>query len=180
MRSDGGLPGPFNAWFYLPEPVAEAHDQLGQVQRFSTAHLPKDLKEIAILTVGVHFRCSVESWAHARVAEKAGVDAAVIAALVAGTPPPFPEQRGGDDAGAAQRVIHSFVSELLATNRVSDESYGAAFIALGKSHEAMAELAGSVGHCKHTAPRPLPPHPAHTPPPLPPQLDFWGPVCLRD
>ena len=146
VMTNGGLPGPFNAWFYMPAEVAEAHAALGNAQRFAGTSLDKKLKEVAILLTGVHFRQSVEVWAHARVAKKAGVADGVIESIAALDPAPPFEQLHGEDMGGRMRLVHEFTAELLQSNRVSDAAYAAAKGAVGGTDEAMVELVQSIAH----------------------------------
>lgn len=112
----GGLRGPFNAWVQAPR-IGARLAGLGVALRYETS-LERNLTELAILTVGSHFRAEFEWWAHSRMARRHGVDEDVIAALAAGEEPAF-----GDDR---QRLVHQVASELARTGRLSEATHEAA------------------------------------------------------
>lgn len=113
VGEDGGLRGPFNAWVHAPG-VGSRLAALGATLRYGTS-LDRNLVELAILTVGSHFRAEFEWWAHTPMARRHGVSEDVIAALGAGRDPAF------DDAG--QRAVHQVASELVRTGRLSDATH---------------------------------------------------------
>jgi 4-carboxymuconolactone decarboxylase len=75
----GGVKGPFQALITSPELCARV-EQLGVFVRFECS-VPMRLRELAILCVGHHWKAAYEWFAHAPIAEKQGVPAAVIAAI---------------------------------------------------------------------------------------------------
>lgn len=105
----GGLHGPFNAWVQAPK-VGARLAALGLALRYETS-LERNLIELAILTVGSHFRAEFEWWAHSEMARRHGVSEDVITALAAGREPAFESDR--------ERVVHQVASELVTTGRVS-------------------------------------------------------------
>jgi 4-carboxymuconolactone decarboxylase len=109
----GGLRGPFNAWVYAPR-IGSWLAGLGGALRYGTS-LDRDLVELAILTVGSHFRAEFEWWAHTPMARRHGVSEEVIAALGAGRDPVFDDAR--------QRAVHQVASELVRTGRLSDATH---------------------------------------------------------
>jgi 4-carboxymuconolactone decarboxylase len=78
----GGLIGPFNAFVHAPE-IGRRLLSLGGHLRFGTS-IERRLTEVAICTVGAHWRSEFEFWAHAPIAIEHGVDGAVIDALRGG------------------------------------------------------------------------------------------------
>jgi 4-carboxymuconolactone decarboxylase len=130
----GGLRGPFEAWLRSPE-LADRAQRLGEHCRFGTG-LRGDLIELAILLTGKHWKAQYEFWAHARLAEAAGLLPAVIEAIRVGEPPAL-----ADDA---QRAVYDFVTEHFGTRRVADETYARAVAALGES--GVVDLIGIVGY----------------------------------
>jgi 4-carboxymuconolactone decarboxylase len=116
VEEAGGLRGPFNAWVYAPK-VGSRLAPLGVALRHDTS-LDATLIELAILTVGAHFRAEFEWWAHAQMARRHGVGEDVIAALAAGQEPEFDDDK--------QRVVHQVVSELLETGRLSEATHATA------------------------------------------------------
>ncbi len=130
----GGLRGPFQAWLRSPE-LADRAQRLGEHCRFGT-ELPRELTELAILLTGKHWRAQFEFWAHARLAQEAGLPDAVIEAIRVGSTPTFADQ--------AQRAVYDFVTEHFETRRVGDATYRQAIAALGET--GVVDLIGIVGY----------------------------------
>jgi 4-carboxymuconolactone decarboxylase len=130
----GGLVGPFNAFIHAPR-IGRRLSSLGGHLRFQTS-LERRLSEVAICTVGAHWRSEFEFWAHAPMAIEHGVDPAVVEALRDGHPPSFER----DD----ERIVHAVISQLLNDRRVDDETFTAAEAVLGET--GMVELAALVGY----------------------------------
>lgn len=126
--------GPFAAWMHAPEfgLLAQA---LGAHCRYKTALAPR-LSEFAILCTARLWRAQYEWFAHAGIAEKAGVKPKTIADLRAGREP--------KSAPKDERAIHAFVNELYKTRRVSDRTYKRVHTLLGDA--AMVELTGLCGY----------------------------------
>jgi 4-carboxymuconolactone decarboxylase len=97
------LPGPFGPWLQTPR-FGVCAAQMGEILRLQSI-LPGDLREIAILAAGVRWKAEFEFWAHARVARAEGVSEPILAAMQAGAPPPFDNER--------QRMVHEAAQELL-------------------------------------------------------------------
>ena len=132
--ADGALIGPFNALFLSPE-VGDAVQKLGAAIRYNTS-LPSDLLEVAICTMGGHWRASFEFWAHARLAKNAGVSEGAIDAIRDGEQPYFGNER--------QQTVYQFGRELIENQRVSDETYGALKDMIGES--GVFEVASVMGY----------------------------------
>lgn len=130
----GHLVGPFNAWLHVPK-IGRRLSSLGAHLRFETS-IERRLSEIAICTVGAHWRSEFEFFAHAPMALEAGVDESVIAAMRVGAEPEF----GRDD----ERIVHAVATQLLVDRRVDDSTYAAAEALLGET--GMVELASLVGY----------------------------------
>lgn len=82
---DGALLGPWGVFAHSPA-VGQAHyDQVEAISALNA--LPDDARQVAILTVGAHYRAAYELYAHAATAERHGMDAARIATLAAGGRP---------------------------------------------------------------------------------------------
>ena len=60
------LGGPFNAWVQIPS-FGRIGSKMGERLRFGSL-LDGRSRELAILTVGAHWRAEYEFWAHARMA----------------------------------------------------------------------------------------------------------------
>jgi 4-carboxymuconolactone decarboxylase len=134
LTENGGLAGPFNAFVHAPK-VGREIAELGATLRFGTS-LERRLTEIAIITVGAHWRAEFEWWAHARMAREHGVADAVVDAIGRSEDPPF---RADDE-----RIVHTVASQLVSTGRVHDDTYTAAHGLLGDS--GMVELVALCGY----------------------------------
>ena len=114
--SSTGLGGPYNAMLRSPVLGQRLFD-LFHYLRWETS-VPTRLNEFAILIIGRQWRSQVEWFAHAPLAEKAGLSANVIAELKDGK---RPSGMAEDEA-----VVYDFVTELTTTQKVSDATYARA------------------------------------------------------
>ena len=128
------LGGPFNAWLQIPS-FGRIGSKMGERLRFGSL-LDGRSRELAILTVGAHWRAEYEFWAHARMARAEGLPEAIIEALRTGAPPPCEND--------TQRLVHEVARDLLENGRVGDELHVAASAALG--YPALTELVALVGY----------------------------------
>jgi 4-carboxymuconolactone decarboxylase len=128
------LGGPFAAWLHAPEMGLKAQ-ALGAHCRYHTA-LPPRLSEFAILCTAAKWRAQYEWYAHAPVAEKAGVAPRTIEDLRRGRAP--------KSAPKDERAIYAFVQELYKRRRVSEPNYKRVKALLGDA--ATVELVGILGY----------------------------------
>ena len=126
--------GPFAVWLHAPE-FGQLAQALGGFCRYQTA-LPPRLSEFAILCTARRWRAQYEWFAHAPLAEKAGVKPKTIADLRAGRAP--------KSAPKDERAIYHFVQEIYKTNRVSDRTYKRLNALLGD--KGTVELVGILGY----------------------------------
>jgi 4-carboxymuconolactone decarboxylase len=126
--------GPFAAWMHAPE-FGDLAQKLGAHCRYKTA-LPPRLSEFAILCTARLWRAQYEWFAHAPMAERAGVTLKTIQDLRAGRSP--------KSAPRDERAIYAFAQELYKTRRVSDRTYNRLHAILGDG--AMVELVGILGY----------------------------------
>jgi 4-carboxymuconolactone decarboxylase len=126
--------GPFAVWLHAPE-FGNLAQALGGHCRYKTA-LPPRLSEFAILCTARLWRAQYEWFAHAPMAEKAGVKPKSIQNLRAGREP--------KSAPKDERAIYGFVKELYKTKRVSDRTYMRVHALLGDA--ATVELVGILGY----------------------------------
>ncbi len=126
--------GPFAVWLHAPE-FGHLAQALGGHCRYRTA-LPPRLSEFAILCTARHWRAQYEWFAHAPMAEKAGVTPKTISDLRAGREP--------KSAPKDERAIFTFVRELYKTNRVGGRTYKRVQAFL--SDAAIVELVGILGY----------------------------------
>jgi 4-carboxymuconolactone decarboxylase len=134
VDADGGLVGPFNAFVHAPA-VGRRLSSLGALLRFGTT-IERRLSELAIITVGAHWKAEFEWWAHAAMARDHGVPAAVIDAIGAGADPAFEN----DD----ERVIYAVARQLATGGRLDQDTYDAAQQLLGDA--GLVELVSLCGY----------------------------------
>jgi 4-carboxymuconolactone decarboxylase len=130
----GRFGGPFQLLIRAPE-ICEHAAKLGEHLRWGTS-LPDRLSELAIITTARFWRTQYEWYAHAPLAEKAGVPSAAIEAIRRGDVPGF--QRS-DEA-----LVHRICSELFKTQRLSDASFEEAVTTLGET--GLIEIIAIVGY----------------------------------
>lgn len=126
--------GPFAVWLHAPE-FGQLAQALGGFCRYQTA-LPPRLSEFAILCTARLWRAQYEWFAHAPIAEKAGVKVKTIADLRAGRKPA--------SAPKDERALYDFIQEVYKAKRVSDRTYKRAQALLGD--KATVELVGILGY----------------------------------
>jgi 4-carboxymuconolactone decarboxylase len=114
--SSVGLAGPYNPMMRSPVLGQKLFD-LFYYLRWETS-VPAKLNEFAIIIIGRQWRSQVEWYAHAPLAQKAGLSPDIIAELKANK---RPSHMAEDEA-----TVYDFVTELTATREVSDETYARA------------------------------------------------------
>lgn len=129
-----GLVGPFGIWVRSPK-VGMAIQNLGAVARYTDA-LPETVKEIAICTVGAHFKAKFEFAAHRALALKAGVEETVLDAIERDEKPAL-ENEG-------QQLAYRIAHQLLTSKRIDDQVYRQAMEHFGES--ALIELVSIIGY----------------------------------
>lgn len=112
----GGVRGPFLALLHNPE-LALHVQALGEYLRFKT-RIPAPLLEIAILVTARHWTAQYEWYAHARLAEKAGVARATIDAIARGALPP--------GLTADEALVHGFALQVLEHGAPDDAMFAQA------------------------------------------------------
>src|ERR1700746_2166234 len=119
----GRFGGPFQLLIRAPE-ICEPAAQLGEHLRWGTS-LPDRLSELAIIATARFWRAQYEWYAHAPLAEKAGVPPAAIEAIRRGETPSLAQK---DEA-----IVHRVCAELFTTQRLSDASFDEARSILGET-----------------------------------------------
>jgi 4-carboxymuconolactone decarboxylase len=114
--SSVGLAGPYNPMMRSPVLGQRLFD-LYHYLRWETS-VPTKLNEFAILIIGRQWRSQVEWYAHAPLAQKAGLSPAIIAELKANK---RPSGMAEDEA-----TVYDFVTELTTKHEVSDDTYSRA------------------------------------------------------
>jgi 4-carboxymuconolactone decarboxylase len=117
-----GLGGPYNPMLRSPV-LGQRMFELLRYLRWDTS-LPLRLNEFAILIVGRQWRSQVEWFAHAPLAERAGLSPAIIADLKANRRPA--------NMAADEAAVFDFVTELTTRHEVSDDTFDRARQLLGE------------------------------------------------
>src|SRR5438067_7890456 len=112
----GRFGGPFQLLIRAPE-ICEYASKLGEHLRWGTS-LPDRLSELAIITTARFWRAQYEWYAHAPLAEQAGVPAAAIEAIRTDGTPVFTEK---DEA-----LVYRVCSEIFRTQRLPEARFGEA------------------------------------------------------
>jgi 4-carboxymuconolactone decarboxylase len=130
----GGARGPFNALLRSPE-LADHVQKLGAYVRFKTS-LPQKLNELAILVTARYWTAQFEWYAHAQLAEKAGLSVDVISELSRGERP--------KNLSKEETAIYNFTKELHEKKEVSDATFAAVKDLFGE--RGVMDLIGACGY----------------------------------
>src|SRR5215510_549132 len=98
--------------------------------------LPDRLSELAIITTAQFWRAQYEWYAHAPLAEKAGVPAAAVEAIRLGETPSFTQR---DEA-----LVYRVCTELFKTRRLSDGTFNDSVTTLGET--GLTEVIAIIGY----------------------------------
>ncbi|HEX2650257.1 MAG TPA: carboxymuconolactone decarboxylase family protein [Burkholderiales bacterium] len=130
----GGARGPFNALLRSPE-LADAAQKVGAYIRFKTS-LPQPLNELAILVTARYWTAQFEWYAHAQLAEKAGLGKGLISSIEKNLRP----------AGMTKEetAIYDFAKELHEKKQVSDAAFDAVKNLFGE--KGVIDLVGACGY----------------------------------
>jgi 4-carboxymuconolactone decarboxylase len=126
--------GPFGVWLRSPT-IGHAAQSFGAAVRFETS-LPERIKEIAICTVGAHYRAKFEFAAHGPMAIRAGVPAEAVEAIRVGEDPQLSD--------AADIASYRIARQLLTRHRLEEATYGDAVQRFGES--GLVELVTVIGY----------------------------------
>jgi 4-carboxymuconolactone decarboxylase len=130
----GGVRGPLRIWLRSPD-LADRLQHLGEFCRYRTS-LPPRVSELAILVTARAWRAAYEWTAHAPIALRAGLDAAVIEAIRLGRPPEF--------SRVDEAVSYRVAAEIHRDRGVTDATYEEARRILGET--AVVELIATIGY----------------------------------
>jgi 4-carboxymuconolactone decarboxylase len=130
----GRIQGPLRAALHNPE-LADKWQALGALLRYGTTLTPRQ-SEIAILVTGRACNSPFEWYAHRSEAEKAGIEPAILEALLAQAEPPGLSE---DDA-----AVHAYAVELNQHRSVSDATYARALARFGE--RGVVELTALIGY----------------------------------
>lgn len=130
----GRMPPPALAWIHSPD-LAMRTQHLGEFIRYDTVFGPA-LVEIPILVTAKYWRSHYEWWAHRRLAETAGLDAAIINAIRDGQPLPNVDEK--------TQVLHDYAKSLHETKQVPMDLHNRMLAAWGP--RGIAEIIGTCGY----------------------------------
>lgn len=130
----GRIQGPLRAALHNPE-LADKWQALGALLRYGTS-LPPRLSELAILVTGRACNSPFEWYAHRGEAERAGIGAPVIEAILARAEPP--------GMAEDERIVWRYAVELNQHDSVSEATYSAALERFGT--RAVVELTALIGY----------------------------------
>ena len=131
----GRVPPPFQA--LLPSPTLCMRAQsLGEFLRYDSALLPR-LSELAILVTARFWSAQYEWHVHAAMAEKGGLDRAIIDAIAESRDP---SRAMKED----ERAVYAFARMLHEKHQVDDATYTEAVRCLGD--RAVVDLVGILGY----------------------------------
>ena len=106
-RGKLGLIGPFGVWAHAPV-VGQAAQAFGAAVRFKT-QLPERIKEIAICTVGAHYKAKFEFAAHGPMAIAAGVPPPRSRRFAVGADPELDRRRPCELSRGARAVASASI-----------------------------------------------------------------------
>ncbi len=119
--ADGTLIGPFNPVLLSPE-MYKAFLSLQQVEQENTS-LSARVREIIILTIGSIWESDYERYAHAAVAQKAGLSLHATRALCQGQP--------AEELSQPERLAQQITKKLTVEHKIDDALYEEAVDAFG-------------------------------------------------
>jgi 4-carboxymuconolactone decarboxylase len=134
QSSRGGIRGPF-PWLLRSPGLANIAQQVGAYLRYDSP-LPGNLRELAILVVARFWAAQYEWHAHAPIAEREGVDPAIVEAIR--------ENRRPDFTNPGEEITYNFCVGTLETHRVDDATYGAMLDLVGD--EQLLDVIGILGY----------------------------------
>ena len=130
----GEVRGPFLMLMHNPK-AADAVQKMGSFLRFD-GKINGRLRELAILVTARIWTAQYEWYAHAPIAQKEGLDDAIIDAIAQKKRPRF--------KNADERVVYNFVTDLHTKHKVSKANFDAAKKLLG--NDGVVELVVLCGH----------------------------------
>jgi 4-carboxymuconolactone decarboxylase len=138
-QRQGTVSGPYGVLLHSPQ-VAIRGAALGEYLRWDSDLTPAQ-REIAVLAAARHFDAAVMWASHLRLAREAGVREDVIEAVE--------HDRDLSDLTEEEVEIVRFVRELLESNRVSAQTFGAVHRRLGD--RGIVDLTGLLGYYSFVA-----------------------------
>lgn len=129
----GYIPGPYFYWLAAPE-FTDRMEPIEKYLRYEVS-FEERIVEVAVLTIARHWRARYVWTSHAPAAVKAGVQPAIVAAILGGAPPAFDR----DD----EAVCHAFCAALIGGGAVDDALWTRTRSTFGE--RGIAEIMGLIG-----------------------------------
>ncbi|MBV9661984.1 MAG: carboxymuconolactone decarboxylase family protein [Acidimicrobiales bacterium] len=129
----GGLSGPFNPWLYSAA-LGNKMVAVGTDLRFGST-VERRLVEVAIITVGAHWKAEFEWFAHSRMALEHGVSPETVDSIATGTI---------KSDKADERLVHAVATRLMTQGRLDSDLYADAVSLLGE--QGLVELVCLCGY----------------------------------
>lgn len=130
----GVVVGPLRAALHRPE-LADCWQRFGAILRYGTS-LPARLTELAIVVTARRWNSQLEWHIHAEAARRAGIDPAVLDAILAGEPPRFADPEEAD--------IYEFARQLQQSGNVAEAVYQRVMARWG--NVGVVELGAVIGY----------------------------------
>jgi 4-carboxymuconolactone decarboxylase len=132
----GSMQGPYNVLMRSPQ-LGNLAQQFGEHTRFNSS-LPLALNELVILLVARMWTSQFVWWAHKRIALDAGLDAALVDAIAAGSPAKL------QTLPANVSAVYQFAHGLLQKKQVSDTTYAA--LAAQYGERGVVDVMGTISY----------------------------------
>jgi 4-carboxymuconolactone decarboxylase len=128
------MDGPFNIMLHSPE-MGDLAQQYGAYMRYHSS-IPSKLNEFAILITARSWNAQYEWYAHRPIAEKAGLNPAIVDAVANGKRPSAMQPD--------EQAVYNFCTELIETRQVSDATFAAVKDKFGE--RGVVDLIGVMGY----------------------------------
>ncbi|KAL6831526.1 AhpD-like protein [Trichoderma sp. SZMC 28015] len=132
QNEDGAFVGPFNGWIHSPITGAAIWNVIKEMRR--DEKLPQNLRQIAIVTTGSHFKANYEVYAHASMARQYFSEQQVNALATGALPHGFKPE---------EELVYKFTKALVQGGPLADNIYAEGVKVLGE--DKVIELIFLVG-----------------------------------
>jgi 4-carboxymuconolactone decarboxylase len=129
-----GMRGPFNALLRSPD-LADRAQRVGEYVRFRSS-LPAALSELAILVTARYWTAQFEWYAHAMLAQKAGLDPKIVEAIA--------ENRRPAAMSGDEEIVYDFCHSLHHRKGVDDAVFARTRERFGE--QGVVDLIGACGY----------------------------------
>ena len=126
--------GPFNAWLRSPD-LGDRLQKVGEYIRFGSS-LPRHLNEFAIIITARYWTSQFEWFAHAAMAQDAGLDPKIVAAVAKNKRPAKMKDE--------ETAVYAFCTQLHHKKKVSDKAYARVVELFGE--QGAMDMIGACGY----------------------------------